>query len=219
MVALGVLSIGAVVFVSQLFKKSGPDRSEARSETLAEDLRRLKESSDARNEAILRRLDQIESTVRDIQQRISALEAMDSRSPQAAPHSSTPDRQTVAPAALPNPGTVGGPSPVQEALTRGWAYVAKHEFDPKNHERVLSDLVAAYGVRGLSPEVNNSLSATIQQVNEIGVDRVISDVRSLPASDAVLRLRTFVQITPRLTQGQSARIKSTLAAYTGRGPK
>jgi hypothetical protein len=190
MMALGVLSIGAVVFVSQLFKKSGPDRSDARLEALADDVRRLRDNSDSRSQTILKRLDQIESTVRDIQQR-----------------SATP------PAAVPAPATAPGLSPVQDALTRGWGYVAKHEFDAKDHDRVLAELVAAYGVKGLSPEMNNSLSATIQQVNEIGVARVISDARNLPTTEAVQRLRAFLQATPRLTQGQNARVNSAIAAY------
>jgi hypothetical protein len=213
MVALGVISIGAVVFVNQLFKKSGPDRLDTQSKILAEDVRRLKDDSDARNQAILRRLDQLESTVKDIQQRITDQEATGSRFPQPETLSPPPDRQNGAKA---NTSASEGQNQVQEALIRGWRYLAKHAFDPKDHDRVLSALVAAYKVQGLSEEVNNSLVAAIQQVNEIGMTQVLSEVRNLAAPDAVERLRTFLR-TPMLTRGQSSRIKSALAAYTRPG--
>jgi len=212
MMSLGLLSIFAVLGVGQLFKKSGSERPDSQSRLLGKAVDELKDSSEAQGRETAKRLSEIESALRDIEQRLATTEAIVSHLP-ALPSSTSP------PLDEPRAGLnrMTGSGRVQAALSRGWQYVAKNEFAPENHDRVLSDLVAAYAVQGLSTEENSALVAAIQQVNEIGVGRVIRESEGLSAIEAANRLRTFLQTTPKLTPGQRTRINSAIAKHSVSG--
>lgn len=209
MIILGLLSVGAVVAVSELFSRPTHQRPDTSPDLTAGQFRRLRDDVDARDRAMERRLSELEASVRDLRQRVASAEAMEPREPSRR-EEAVPNNQRGDVPLAPESNTSQRSSPVQEALIRGSQYVAKHEYDPNNHNRVLSDLVAAYAVRGLSPEENRFLLATIQQVNEIGVAWIISQARRFPTSDSSQRLQAFLETTPKLTAGQVARIRTAL---------
>ena len=211
MVVLGLLSIGTVLGVSQFFKQATSDKPSSRVEIVAEQMQKMKDDIDSQHRATTHTLEDIESTVKNLKQRVEVLEAAT-----PSPQESTPNRQP-SPSSTPRLADDEHGSSIEQALARGREYVARSRFDPKNHDRVLSDLVAAFAVKGLSPGANRSLLATIQEVNEIGVANVISQAQTLPALDATKRLQAFLRSTPRLTPGQRAQVQSALTGISRAG--
>jgi|GEM_PF-1379565 len=202
MAMIGLLSIAAVVGVHYLFDTT-PRQASLDSHTVKELTNRLDDVSEREN-ATAHKIEELERVVESLRRQI------EQRAPSVQPPSSPPlngvsDPTTVSPA-LESSGT-------NETLARCLAYVAKGEFDSNIHNRLLADVVAAYAVRGLSPEVNMALLSAIQQVNEIGVTHVIQEVNGLRAADGGLRLRTFLATTPRLTFDQKRRLQAELAKH------
>jgi hypothetical protein len=229
MAALGLFSVGLVVVVSQLFARPTAD-STSRQAPISAQVQALRSDVQADDRAIVKKLDQLETALRDLQQKSDPADAR-SAGPPTVPSTDTrsgvpPPVPTDPPIASaptsPAPGvassTLGidphtGSGSAQGALIRGWQYIARQEFDPGEHEQVIANLVKAYAVEGLTPEMNSSLIATIQQVNEIAIARALTDARGLSPTDAARRLRALLETAPRLTSGQRARINAALATY------
>lgn len=210
-VTWGVISIAVVIVGSELFK-SRP-RPESDPEVFTKNAASVSQEVDANRRAVTARLDEIQSEMEKIDGRLSSLEANSSGLKQSQPleastrSSPTVSSATVPPAPSANRGSAMSGRRVQEALDRGLKYVVKHEYVPEDHNQVQADLIAAYRVKGLSPETNSALAAMIQQVNEIGVINALKEVQTLPSNEATQRVRKFIRDTPRLTEGQIVRLK------------
>jgi hypothetical protein len=106
---------------------------------------------------------------------------------------------------------VTGHDATQEALTQAWSYLAKQQYDATTHKQVCQALFVAYKTRGLPPQSNSSLLATIQLVNEIGVAHVIDEAKNLPPADAVKLINAFARKGHLLTKDQRARLRRASA--------
>src|ERR1700709_154846 len=190
-VALGLISVVVVVGVSTLSVSRSNDHH-SRAKAVSESQPRRDKVEDR---AFVEKLDRIDTRLRDVQAQVVS-EKMRVQAPQPDIKEAAPS--DGAPLALPPKvpeATSGSATGLKEqgALARGWQYVARHEYDPISHSSVLFGLVREYEVKGLSPERNNALLATIQQVNEVGVAQIIDKTRGLPSDAATLRLQTFLR--------------------------
>jgi hypothetical protein len=120
-------------------------------------------------------------------------------------------RSSVESATTPAQVPVRGRDAAGEALTQGWSYLARQQYDPKTHDQICRALFLAYKIHGLPPESNSSLLATIQLVNEIGVAHTINEANNLPPADAVQLVKTFTRNGHLFTRGQRARLKLAAA--------
>jgi len=199
MAVIGVLSILAVLIFRYVFltlPSTALSIDSTAVNAVRDDIAELRRQQ----KTIAERVSEIERSVKQIQEHQSEVDA--------ASHIDVPADPSPTIEPLPAPAT---DTSVQERLRRGWAYIGRGKFDVTAHADVLSALVAAYEVKGLSSERNSSLRSTIHQVNEIGVQHVIAEARALPRSEAELRLRAYLEGTPRLTPGQKQRVDAALA--------
>src|SRR3954469_11844146 len=114
MALLGVLSIAVVIGIRVMFSWStSADHSGISSRSLADMQRRTDDIADAQR-ALSQRLDALQSAVEILKREVAKKDAKESAS---------------AVLTVPQPSIVTGMSGVKDTLKRGWAYVAKGEYD------------------------------------------------------------------------------------------
>lgn len=214
----GVVSIALVVASSQFFSPSNGGYSPEMSGTINGSIEKLKEELINSDKAFSRKLRALDNTVHDLQNRVDELERTFTlgRKTDSSPAIKQKSRY---PSDNRQHGSSINPSQpkadfVQNSLSRAWLYLAEQKYDPGSHDRVLSDLVAAYRIKGLSRNTNASLLNTIHQINELGLNQVVKEASLLPPNEAVRHLRSFLRNTPRLSKEQKLRIKGVIAGYS-----
>jgi hypothetical protein len=212
LIVLGLLSMSVVALINY-FSNRGEDNSHTNRSLVPsneqEHAQLLRRDRDAQ-QVLIRRLEEVESLAKSLQQRLQRLESVPQF--QQIPSSGGAER----------PGSGGG-SPnsmglADGALDRGRDYIARGKYDPMLHERILSDLVNAYAVRSLSPPQNKTLLAEIQQVNTIGVKHYLDLAHELPAPSATQLLDRFLKSTPRLTPSQMNQILDAIQESKASSP-
>jgi hypothetical protein len=198
MAAFGVVSVGVVVLFTQSGKKL--DRPDGQS-NVTQNVKRLKDESDAQYQALSKRLDQIASKLQEVQLQVTSLKAQD--------HAPNSDTRLEAPRTPNLESPAAGITPsfnvIQEALNQGLTYISKRHYDPSEHNRVLGDLATAYAVKGLPKAINVSLKATLEQVNDIGLEHLAAQVGRLPREDSIRQINEFTRNTAHLTRDQITR--------------
>jgi hypothetical protein len=201
LIVLGLLSVSVVALISH-FSNRGEDNSHTnRSQVpsnVQEPAQLPRQDRDAQ-QVLIRRLEEVESLAKSLQQRLQKLESVP-QFQQIPSSEGGAERPSLEGVTLNSMGLADG------ALDRGRDYIARGKYDPMLHERILSDLVNAYAVRSLPSSQNKSLLAEIQQVNTIGVKHYLDLAHELPAPSATQLLERFLKSTPRLTPSQMNQI-------------
>src|SRR5262249_42603111 len=142
---LGLASIGVVLSIRQLlFRPSSqstvPHRVGVNNDALT---KQLKESRE--------RITHLEQRLQETEAKLQNPEPPNSSGTSAAIQSGSPVRDEHVKELVP---PAPSPTRYQEALGRAWQYLQVGKFDPATHREILSDLEAAYAVKGLPPEAN-----------------------------------------------------------------